>query len=121
MKIVFDTFSNVNSFTPDVIPISISGNPPEWFFASNDDDVNYYINDNGVICGLTYEPLKLEENYQEKLKKLDIARFHLLCVNTINLLKERLKFKKEGTIVLLHNEDEDITLLKPFLEEHFTY
>lgn len=120
MKVNFDTFSNVNNFTPDIIPISVSQNPPEWFLASSNADVNYYINSNGVICGLTYEPLKLEENYQEKLKKLDIARFYLLCANTINLLKERLKFKKEGTIVLLHNEDEDITSLKQFLAENFT-
>ena len=98
-----------------MIPISISNQPPDWFFETNDDSVDYYINTNGVICGLKYEPLKLSDDCQEKLKKVDINRFITLCANTINLLKERLKFKKDGVIVLMYNEDEDIGLLKEFL------
>ena len=118
VNIIFDTFSNIENFTPNMIPVSISNQPPDWFIETNDDSIDYYINNNGVICGLKYEPLRLEVNYQEKLVKADSARFITLCANTINLLKERLKFKKDGVIVLMHNKDEDISLLKEYLIEN---
>ena len=118
VNIIFDTFNNIENFTPNMIPVSISNQPPDWFIETNNDSVDYYINNNGVICGLKYEPLRLEENYQEKLTKADSARFITLCANTINLLKERLKFKKDGVIVLIHNKDEDISLLKEYLIEN---
>ena len=118
VNIIFDTFNNIENFTPNMIPVSISNQPPDWFMETNDDSINYYINNNGVICGLKYEPLRLEVNYQEKLTKVDSARFITLCANTINLLKERLKFKKDGVIVLIHNKDEDISLLKEYLIEN---
>lgn len=115
VNIIFDIFNNLENFTPNMIPISISNQPPDWFIETNDDSIDYYINNNGVICGLKYEPLRLEVNYQEKLTKVDNARFITLCTNTINLLKERLKFKKDGVIVLMYNENEDINLLKEYL------
>lgn len=118
VNIIFDTFNNIENFTPNMIPVSISNQPPDWFMETNDDSIDYYINNNGVICGLKYEPLRLEVNYQEKLTKADSARFITLCANTINLLKERLKFKKDGVIVLIHNKDEDISLLKEYLIEN---
>lgn len=118
VNIIFDTFNNIENFTPNMIPVSISNQPPDWFIETNDDSIDYYINNNGVICGLKYEPLRLEVNYQEKLTKADSARFITLCANTINLLKERLKFKKDGVIVLMHNKDEDISLLKEYLIEN---
>ena len=118
VNIIFDTFNNIENFTPNMIPVSISNQPPDWFIETNDDSIDYYINNNGVICGLKYEPLRLEVNYQEKLVKADRARFITLCANTINLLKERLKFKKDGVIVLIHNKDEDISLLKEYLIEN---
>ena len=118
VNIIFDTFNNIENFTPNMIPVSISNQPPDWFIETNDDSIDYYINNNGVICGLKYEPLRLEVNYQEKLVKADSARFITLCANTINLLKERLKFKKDGVIVLIHNKDEDISLLKEYLIEN---
>lgn len=118
VNIIFDTFNNIENFTPNMIPVSISDQPPDWFMETNDDSIDYYINSNGVICGLKYEPLRLEVNYQEKLVKADSARFITLCSNTINLLKERLKFKKDGVIVLMHNKDEDISLLKEYLIEN---
>ena len=118
VNIIFDTFNNIENFTPNMIPVSISNQPPNWFIETNNDSVDYYINNNGVICGLKYEPLRLEVNYQEKLTKADSARFITLCANTINLLKERLKFKKDGVIVLIHNKDEDISLLKEYLIEN---
>lgn len=118
VNIIFDTFNNIENFTSNMIPVSISNQPPDWFIETNDDSIDYYINNNGVICGLKYEPLRLEVNYQEKLTKVDSARFITLCANTINLLKERLKFKKDGVIVLMHNEDEDISLLKEYLIEN---
>lgn len=118
VNIIFDTFNNIENFTPNMIPVSISNQPPDWFIETNNDSVDYYINNNGVICGLKYEPLRLEVNYQEKLTKVDSARFITLCTNTINLLKERLKFKKDGVIVLIHNKDEDISLLKEYLIEN---
>ena len=118
VNIIFDTFNNIENFTQNMIPVSISNQPPDWFIETNDDSIDYYINNNGVICGLKYEPLRLEVNYQEKLTKADSARFITLCANTINLLKERLKFKKDGVIVLMHNKDEDISLLKEYLIEN---
>ena len=118
VNIIFDTFNNIENFTPNMIPVSISNQPPDWFIETNDDSIDYYINNNGVICGLKYEPLRLEVNYQEKLTKVDSARFITLCANTINLLKERLKFKKDGVIVLIYNKDEDISLLKEYLIEN---
>lgn len=118
VNIIFDTFNNIENFTPNMIPVSISNQPPDWFIETNDDSIDYYINNNGVICGLKYEPLRLEVNYQEKLVKADSARFITLCANTINLLKERLKFKKDGVIVLMYNKDEDISLLKEYLIEN---
>ena len=118
VNIIFDTFNNIENFAPNMIPVSISNQPPDWFIETNDDSIDYYINNNGVICGLKYEPLRLEVNYQEKLTKADSARFITLCANTINLLKERLKFKKDGVIVLIHNKDEDISLLKEYLIEN---
>lgn len=118
VNIIFDTFNNIENFTSNMIPVSISNQPPDWFIETNDDSIDYYINNNGVICGLKYEPLRLEVNYQEKLTKVDSARFVTLCANTINLLKERLKFKKDGVIVLMHNKDEDISLLKEYLIEN---
>lgn len=118
VNIIFDTFNNIENFTPNMIPVSISSQPPDWFIETNDDSIDYYINNNGVICGLKYEPLRLEVNYQEKLVKADSARFITLCANTINLLKERLKFKKDGVIVLMYNKDEDISLLKEYLIEN---
>ena len=118
VNIIFDTFNNIENFTPNMIPVSISNQPPDWFIETNDDSIDYYINSNGVICGLKYEPLRLEVNYQKKLVKADSARFITLCANTINLLKERLKFKKDGVIVLMHNKDEDISLLKEYLIEN---
>lgn len=118
VNIIFNTLNNIENFTSNMIPISISAQPPDWFIETNDDSIDYYINNNGIICGLKYEPLWLEENYQEKLEKVDIIRFITLCANTINLLKERLKFKKDGVIVLMYNEDEDISFLKNFLIEN---
>lgn len=118
VNIIFNTFNNIENFTPNMIPVSISNQPPDWFIETNDDSIDYYINNNGVICGLKYEPLRLEVNYQEKLVKADRARFITLCANTINLLKERLKFKKDGVIVLMYNKDEDISLLKEYLIEN---
>ena len=118
VNIIFDTFNNIENFTSNMIPVSIRNQPPDWFIETNDDSIDYYINNNGVICGLKYEPLRLEVNYQEKLTKADSARFITLCANTINLLKERLKFKKDGVIVLMHNKDEDISLLKEYLIEN---
>lgn len=118
INFLFDTFNNLKKFTPNMIPISVSNKPPDWFIETSDDSIDYYINNNGIICGLKYEPLRLEENYQEKLEKVDIIRFITLCANTINLLKERLKFKKDGVIVLMYNEDEDISFLKNFLIEN---
>ena len=118
VNIIFDTFNNIENFTPNMIPVSISNQPPDWFIETNNDSVDYYINNNGVICGLKYEPLRLDEHYQEKLTKADSDRFITLCANTINLLKERLKFKKDGVIVLIHNKDEDISLLKEYLIEN---
>lgn len=118
VNIIFDTFNNIENFTSNMIPVSISNQPPDWFIETNDDSIDYYINNNGVICGLKYEPLRLEVNYQEKLVKADRARFITLCANTINLLKERLKFKKDGVIVLMYNKDEDISLLKEYLIEN---
>lgn len=118
VNIIFNTFNNIENFTSNMIPISISAQPPDWFIETNDDSIDYYINNNGIICGLKYEPLRLAENYQEKLEKVDIIRFITLCANTINLLKERLKFKKDGVIVLMYNEDEDISFLKNFLIEN---
>ena len=115
VNIIFDIFNNLENFTPNMIPISISNQPPDWFIETNDDNIDYYINNNGVICGLKYEPLRLEANYQEKLTKVDNARFITLCANTINLLKERLKFKKDGVIVLMPNENENIRVLKEYL------
>ena len=115
VNIIFDTFNNIENFTPNMIPVSISSQPQDWFIETNNDSVDYYINNNGVICGLKYEPLRLEQNYQEKLKKVDVNRFITLCENTINLLRERLKFKKDGVIVLMYNEDENISELKEFL------
>ena len=115
VNIIFDTFNNIENFTPNMIPVSISNQPPDWFIETNNDSVDYYINNNGVICGLKYEPLRLEVNYQEKLKKVDVNRFITLCENTINLLRERLKFKKDGVIVLMYNENENISELKEFL------
>lgn len=114
VNITFDTFSNLDKFTSNMIPLSISNQPPDWFVETTDDNVDYYVNSNGVICGLKYEPLRLEVNYQEKLDKVNINRFITLCANTISLLKERLKFKKDGIIVLMYNEDEDISLLREF-------
>lgn len=118
VNIIFDTFNNIENFTTNMIPVSISNQPPDWFIETNDDSIDYYINNNGVICGLKYEPLRLEVNYQEKLVKADSTRFITLCANTINLLKERLKFKKDGVIVLMYNKDEDISLLKEYLIEN---
>ena len=118
VNIIFDTFNNIENFTPNMIPVSISNQPLDWFIETNNDSVDYYINNNGVICGLKYEPLRLEQNYQEKLKKVDVNRFITLCENTINLLRDRLKFKKDGVIVLIHNKDEDISLLKEYLIEN---
>ena len=118
VNIIFDTFNNIENFTPNMIPVSISNQPPDWFIETNDDSIDYYINNNGVICGLKYEPLRLEVNYQEKLKKVDVNRFITLCENTINLLRERLTFKKDGVIILIHNKDEDISLLKEYLIEN---
>ena len=118
VNIIFNTFNNIENFTPNMIPVSISNQPPDWFIETNDDSLDYYINNNGVICGLKYEPLRLEVNYQEKLTKVDSARFITLCANTINLLKERLKFKKDGVIVLIHNKDEDISSVKEYLMEN---
>ena len=115
VNIIFDTFNNIENFAPNMIPVSISNQPPDWFIDTNDDSIDYYINSNGVICGLKYEPLRLEENYQEKLKKVDVNRFITLCENTIDLLRERLKFKKDGVIVLMYNEDENSSELKEFL------
>lgn len=118
VNIIFDTFNNIENFASNMIPVSISNQPPDWFIETNDDSIDYYINNNGVICGLKYEPLRLEVNYQEKLTKVDSARFITLCANTINLLKERLKFKKDGVIILMYNKDEDISLLKEYLIEN---
>ena len=58
VNIIFDTFNNIENFTPNMIPVSISNQPPDWFIETNDDSIDYYINNNGVICGLKYEPLR---------------------------------------------------------------
>lgn len=60
VNIIFDTFNNIENFTPNMIPVSISNQPLDWFIETNNDSVDYYINNNGVICGLKYEPLRLE-------------------------------------------------------------
>ena len=47
VNIIFDTFNNIENFTSNMIPVSISNQPPDWFIETNDDSIDYYINNNG--------------------------------------------------------------------------
>ena len=59
MEIRTSYFYQIRNFTPNLIPISVCLSDPEWFRPK--DGKQYYIDKRGVICGLRYEPLIVQQ------------------------------------------------------------
>lgn len=55
MQIKTSYFYQIRNFTPNLIPISTCLSDPEWYKPKNGKE--YFIDKNGVINGLRYEPL----------------------------------------------------------------
>ena len=55
MKIYTSYFYNIRHFTPNIIPVSTCMSDPAWY--KPPEGKEYYVDKNGVICGLRYEPL----------------------------------------------------------------
>ena len=53
-------FYQIRNFTPNMIPISTAMRDPVWFRPPQDKE--YYIDKNGVINGLRYEPLIVQKH-----------------------------------------------------------
>ena len=53
-------FYQIRNFTPNMIPISTAMRDPAWFRPPQNKE--YYIDKNGVINGLRYEPLIIQKH-----------------------------------------------------------
>lgn len=59
MKIVTSYFYMIRHFTPNIIPVSTALSDPAWYRPP--DGKEYFIDKNGVINGLRYEPLIVQK------------------------------------------------------------
>ena len=64
MKIVTSYFYMIRYFTPNIIPVSTALSDPAWYRPP--DGKEYFIDKNGVINGLRYEPL-IVQRYGEHI------------------------------------------------------
>ena len=64
MKIATSYFYMIRHFTPNIIPVSVCLSDPEWYKPKNGKE--YFIDKNGVINGLRYEPL-IVQRYGEHI------------------------------------------------------
>jgi hypothetical protein len=59
MQIKTSYFYQIRNFTPNLIPVSVCLSDPEWYKPKNGKE--YFIDKNGVINGLRYEPLIVQK------------------------------------------------------------
>ena len=64
MKIVTSYFYQIRNFTPNIIPVSTALSDPAWYRPPEGKE--YFIDKNGVINGLRYEPL-IVQRYGEHI------------------------------------------------------
>ena len=64
LKIYTSYFYQIRNFTPNLIPVSVCLSDPEWYKPKNGKE--YFIDKNGVINGLRYEPL-IVQRYGEHI------------------------------------------------------
>ena len=62
IKIYTSYFYQIRNFTPNIIPVSTALNDPFWY--KPPEGQRYYIDKNGVINGLRYEPLIVQREAQ---------------------------------------------------------
>ena len=55
MKLATSYFYQIRHFTPNLIPVSVCLSDPNWYRPPQGQE--YYIDKRGIICGLRYEPL----------------------------------------------------------------
>ena len=55
MQIYTSYFYQIRNFTPNMIPVSTCLSDPAWYRPPA--DKNWYIDKRGIVCGLRYEPL----------------------------------------------------------------
>ena len=59
MKIYTSYFYQIRNFTPNIIPVSTAMSDPAWYRPPEGKE--YYIDKRGIICGLRYEPLIVQQ------------------------------------------------------------
>ena len=61
MQIATSYFYQIRHFTPNMIPVSTCLSDPVWYRPPAGKE--YYIDKNGVVCGLRYEPLIVQPTW----------------------------------------------------------
>jgi len=59
MQIYTSYFYQIRNFTPNIIPVSTCLSDPVWYRPPQDKE--YYIDKRGIVCGLRYEPLIVQQ------------------------------------------------------------
>ncbi len=65
IKIYTSYFYQIRNFTPNMIPVSTAVSDPAWYRPKDGEE--YYIDKNGVVNGLRYEPLIVQREAQNCL------------------------------------------------------
>lgn len=55
-------FYQIRNFKPHMIPVSTALGDPDWYRPPAGQE--YYIDKRGIICGLRYEPLIVQKNFE---------------------------------------------------------
>lgn len=76
IKIYTSYFYQIRNFTPNLIPVSVCLSDPEWYKPKNGKE--YFIDKNGVINGLRYEPLIVQNMVSPCVGAEEICAMQLL-------------------------------------------
>lgn len=69
-------FYQIRNFTPNMIPVSTCLSDPVWYRPPADKE--YYIDKRGIVCGLRYEPLIVQNMASPCVGATDICAMQLL-------------------------------------------
>lgn len=69
-------FYQIRNFTPNIIPVSTALSDPAWYRPPEGKE--YYIDKRGIICGLRYEPLIVQNMASPCVGATDICAMRLL-------------------------------------------
>ena len=95
MQIATSYFYQIRHFTPNMIPVSTCLSDPVWYRPPADKE--YYIDKNGVVNGLRYEPLivQKEGNHTCPCEEKEILKGNCPCMQEYSNLLHSLVDKEK--------------------------